>query len=253
MKHFIYAEKDINLSPHLRDVYIESYVTDKNAPFVIVCPGGAYRFVSDFNEGKPFAECLNKRGYNAFVLFYSVGMGRAINPNPLKDLAKAIEYIKQGKADFQPKSDRFALMGSSAGGHLCSYFCEKYSDFQNNISLRPDALLLTYPVITMGEYTHRVSRQNFLGFFPEKEKIKDASVELNVTKGFPPTFLWHNKDDQSVPCINSEMLKKALDENSVENELLLYKTGGHGVGLAQGKEAEGWIDKAIDFLDKYLL
>ena len=32
----------------------------------------------------------------------------------------------------------------------------------------------------------------------------------------------------------------------------IFDKGGHGIGLAEGKQAEGWIDKAIDFLDENL-
>ena len=217
MKFQLYSKNEIKERPKRRLVTVESYVIGNNAPSVLICPGGAYKFVSDSNEGRPFAEKLNERGYNAFVLFYSVGSGNARYPYPMEDVARAIQFIKSRSDEFNTDPNGFALMGSSAGGHLCSFFATQYERFEGEYegktySLKPKALVLAYPVITMGELTH-------------------------------------NKDDKSVSYKNSVMLEQALNEKSVKNEFIYYNTGGHGIGLAEGKEAEGWADRAIDFLD----
>lgn len=254
MKFQLYSKNEIKERPKRRLVTVESYVIGNNAPSVLICPGGAYKFVSDSNEGRPFAEKLNERGYNAFVLFYSVGSGNARYPYPMEDVARAIQFIKSRSDEFNTDPNGFALMGSSAGGHLCSFFATQYERFEGEYegktySLKPKALVLAYPVITMGELTHKVSRNNFLGLFTGKPERDAASVEKHITQDYPPTFAWHNKDDKSVSYKNSVMLEQALNEKSVKNEFIYYNTGGHGIGLAEGKEAEGWADRAIDFLD----
>lgn len=255
MTYNIYDKKEIKERPQRKKVVLESYIIGQNAPTVLICPGGAYKFVSDSNEGKPYAEKLNAAGYNAFVLFYSVGSGNGRFPYPLYDVARALQFIKSKAKELQINADEISLMGSSAGGHLCAFFATQYTRFEKeyngkDYSLKPKALVLCYPVITMGEFTHKVSRQIFLGAFSGKAEREKASVELNITSDYPPTFAWHNKDDNSVDVKNSIMLHKALDEKGIQNELHLYETGGHGIGLAEGKDAEGWIDKAIDFLDR---
>ena len=255
MIYNIYDKKEIKERPQRKKVVLESYIIGKNAPTVLICPGGAYKFVSDSNEGKPFAEKLNAAGYNAFVLFYSVGSGNGRFPYPLYDVSRALQFIKSKAEELQINADEISLMGSSAGGHLCAFFATQYTRFEKeyngkDYSLKPKALVLCYPVITMGEFTHKVSRQIFLGAFSGKAEREKASVELNITRDYPPTFAWHNKDDDSVDVQNSIMLHKALDEKGIQNELHLYETGGHGIGLAEGKDAEGWIEKAIEFLDR---
>ena len=254
MIYQLYTKNEIKERPKRKSVTLESYIIGKNAPTVLICPGGAYRMVSDFNEGKPFAEKLNARGYNAFVLFYSIGAGNARYPYPLEDVARAIQFIKSRAGELEINADGISIMGSSAGGHLVALFSAEYKKFETEFegksySLKPSALLLTYPVVTMGELTHKESRTNLLGAFSGKKERDAASVEKLVTAEFPPTFMWHNKDDKSVDYRNSVMLKEALDGCGVKNELLLFETGGHGVGLAEGLRAEGWIEKAIDFLD----
>ncbi len=258
MKYDIYTKEEITERPPRKAVYLESYLASPGAPFVIVCPGGAYEFVSDSNEGKPFAEKLNEAGYNAFVLFYSVGPGNAQNPHPLNDVARAIKFIKDRADEFKVDKNRFALMGSSAGGHLCSIFSARYSEFMTETDgtvydLRPSALLLVYPVISLENPTHKLTQTNFLGLRNSKKDRAAASVQYLVNEDYPPTFTWHNKDDTSVSCENSIMLKQALDKCNVRNELMLFEKGGHGVGLAEGKDAEGWIDHAISFLNEVIV
>lgn len=255
MIYNIYSKKEIKERPQRKNVTLESYIIGGNAPTVLICPGGAYKFVSDSNEGRPFAEKLNDRGFNAFVLFYSVGSGNGRFPYPLEDVARAIQFIKSKEQELQINADKISLMGSSAGGHLCAFFASQYKRFEKeydgeNYSLKPNALVLCYPVITMRELTHKVSRQIFLGAFSGKAEREKASVELNITSDYPPAFAWHNKDDASVNVQNSIMLHEALEEKGIQNELHLYETGGHGIGLAEGKDAEGWIEKAIDFLER---
>lgn len=255
MVYNLYSKNEIKERPKRKLVTLESYVIGENAPTVLICPGGAYKFVSDSNEGRPFAEKLNERGYNAFVLFYSTGSGNARYPYPLNDVARAMQFIKSKASELKINADKIVLMGSSAGGHLCSFFATQYKRFEceyegKNYSLKPSALLLSYPVITMGELTHKVSRQNLLGFMIGRTERDAASVEKQITADYPPTFSWHNKDDQSVDYRNSVMLEEALEKNGVNHEVLYFESGGHGIGLAEGKDAEGWIDKAIDFLDR---
>lgn len=248
----LYTKREIKVTPKRKTVKLEAYLVGGHAPSVLILPGGAYSIVSDFNEGKPFAEEFNKRGYNAFVLWYRVGAA-ARYPAPMQDVARAMQFIKSHAVEWEIDPAKIALMGSSAGGHLAAFFAAEYDRFDTEYNgalygLKPSAVVLCYPVITMGELTHKVSRRRLLGAFSGKTEQNAASVERRVTSEYPPTFLWHNKDDQSVDCRNSEKMAEALRKNGVPCELHLYETGGHGIGLAKGKDAQGWFDLAFTFL-----
>ncbi len=112
--------------------------------------------------------------------------------------------------------------------------------------------MLCYPLITMGEKTHKVSRRNFLGLFPGKTEINASSVEKLANGSFPPTFVWACEDDGTVDYNNSVMLCDALRKNGIPHEFKLFKTGGHGIGLANGKEPEGWFDSCFEFYKKHI-
>lgn len=252
----IYTRRECKEQPYRKKVKLEGYLVGKNAPVVLICPGGAYKFVSDFNEGRPVARAFNARGVNAFVLTYSVS-GAARYPKPMQDVARAMQYIKLHAEKLAVNADKIALAGSSAGGHLCAFFAAEYKRFEtdyegNAYSLRPSLVILSYPVITMGALTHKISRKYLLGFFPGKTEIHAASVENRVTADYPPVFLWHCRDDTSVDYRNSTLLADALKANGVPCTFRLYETGNHGIGLAEGKEPEGWFDDAFAFFEKYI-
>lgn len=103
-----------------------------------------------------------------------------------------------------------------------------------------------------GRKTHKVSRRNFLGLFPGKTEINASSVEKLANGSFPPTFVWACEDDGTVDYNNSVMLCDALRKNGVPHEFKLFKTGGHGIGLANGKEPEGWFDSCFEFYKKHI-
>lgn len=245
---FIYSSEEMCRDHSKIHVKITPFLIDANAPTVIVCPGGAYKFISRIGEGITIAQELNKKGYNAILLNYSIGK-HARYPAPMNDLAKCITYIKNNADAMNINAENIHLMGFSAGGHLCAYFGARYKLFEENISLRPKTITLAYPVISMGEDTHSISKHSLLGIKPTDFEIADKSVENIVDENYPPVFFMHCKDDHSVPVSNSLRFDAALTEKGVKHEMKLYDNGGHGVGLGEDTDAVGWLDSAVEFID----
>ena len=145
-------------------------------------------------------------------------------------------------------------MGFSAGGHLAStagtHFNNTHIDNKKNTSLRPDFMVLIYPVISFSEEIgHMGSRENLLGKNPSAEKIKEYSNELQVTAGTPPTFLVHSENDETVKVQNSIRFYEALQRNKVAAELHLYPGGGHGFGLNNPTTKDKWMDRLLNWFD----
>lgn len=213
----------------------------KQHPFAVICPGGGYSAVCSFVEGKPFAKALNKLGYHAFVVYYRT-KDKARYPNPQEDLNRAIEEILAHAEEWNLDKDGYSLWGSSAGGHLAASYCT-----ENHKTAKPSALILVYPVITMGEYTHKGSRDMLLGQNPNRDMIKKLSVEENIDSNYPPTFVWYGNSDDTVAPLNSKMLAEALAKVSVTYKVEEYEGIGHGVGLAKNTAAEPWFKNAVRF------
>jgi dipeptidyl aminopeptidase/acylaminoacyl peptidase len=98
-------------------------------------------------------------------------------------------------------------------------------------------------------FTHSGSRRNLIGENPSAELIRKFSNELQVDKMTPPTFMVHSADDKVVPVKNSIVYYQALVSNGIPSELHVFQKGGHGYGLAGGKETESkWPELCINWL-----
>ena len=103
--------------------------------------------------------------------------------------------------------------------------------------VRPDGLILCYPVITSGEHCHPGSFQELLGENTQPELGQAVSLELHVTDQMPPVFLWHTVTDDTVPVENSLLLAWAMQKNHVNYEMHIYPSGCHGLSLATEETA----------------
>jgi acetyl esterase/lipase len=189
-------------------------------------------------------------GVTAFVLKYRLPNDSTM-PNkeigPVQDAQRAIQVVRQRAAEWSVDPNHIGLMGFSAGGHLAStagtHFKHHYIEARRRENLRPDFLILGYPVISFSDSIgHKGSRTKLLGEHPTEEKIKEYSNELQVTKKTPPTFLVHAKDDKTVPVPNSQHFYEALQNHKVPAELYLYEKGGHGFGMNNKTSDVKWMD-----------
>lgn len=231
-----------------RDYGLKEYVIrdGKKHPFALICPGGAYEMICSFTEGLPYVKRLNKLGYSAFVLYYRC-QKKARFPAPQDDIARALRDILGRAVELDLDTEGYSVWGSSAGGHVAASFGTERMGWARYGLPKPGALVLTYPVVTMGELTHAGSRKNLLGEDPAKEQIALTSVENQVTSAYPPTFLWCGDADKTVDPENSRMLARALERCGVPYEFAEYPGVDHGVGLGKGLACEGWFDRAVAF------
>lgn len=218
----------------------------KKHPFAVICPGGGYSMVCSFLEGAPYARRLNALGYSAFVLYYRCKK-RARYPAPMEDLTRALRDILNRADALNLETEGYSVWGSSAGGHLAASFGTDAMGYSQRGLPKPGALILCYPVITMGESTHMGSRKTLLGRNPDEALVQLTSVEKQVTGNYPPTFVWCGDADRTVDPENSRMLCRALDQNSVPHKFAEYPGVDHGVGLGEGLACEGWFDEAVSF------
>ena len=123
-------------------------------------------------------------------------------------------------------------MGFSAGGHLAATASTMWTDKDT----RPDFSILMYPVITMEEgYTHKDSRENLITAKAEwnKHLQEKYSMDNQVTRFTPPTFIALCSDDRSVPAENSIRYYRRLLDYEVSAEMHIWPKGGHGWGFSK--------------------
>ena len=223
---------------------------------VVICPGGGYSIVAAGHEGTDIAKKFNQMGVAAFVLKYRIPNKETMaNPEigPLQDAQEAMKIVREGAKQWNINPDKIGIMGFSAGGHLAStegtHFDKAVIANPENTSLRPDFMLLIYPVISFIDgLGHMGSRENLIGKNPSPEKINQYSSELQVTAKTPPTFLVHASDDDVVIPQNSIAFYTALIKNHVPVEMHLYESGGHGFGMNLKNVNEQWMDRCKNWM-----
>ena len=227
-----------NMRPYLLD-------DGKTHPCLIVLPGGGYAVVVP-PEGEIVAKEFNKLGYNCFVMTYTTNqlMREPVMDQAMNDLARAIRYVRKNAASFSIDPDQVYVCGFSAAGHVCASVCDYWDELEDgnpeysDISCRPDAAILSYPVITSGEYAHKDSFRFLLGadiYDSEddeaKKLLKRYSLEKNVKETNPPCFIWQTETDDLVPVQNSYLYAAALKEAGVKYEHITFPMGPHGLSI----------------------
>ncbi|MCS4436046.1 alpha/beta hydrolase [Aquiflexum gelatinilyticum] len=216
---------------------------------IIICPGGGYWLLAAGHEGHDVAKEFAKKGVAAFVLKYRLPNGLAMEDKsigPLQDAQRAIQMVRENAAKWNIKPDQIGIMGFSAGGHLAStagtHFKREVIENPKKTSLRPDFMVLVYPVITFDkEVGHSGSSKNLIGERPPQGMIDLYSNDKQVTAETPPTYLVHAKDDP-VKIENSYLFEAALKQNNVPVAHTYFEKGGHGYGMINPTSEVRWMD-----------
>jgi len=247
---------------------------------VILCPGGSYSALVYGFETKT-AEILAENGIIGIVLKYRLPDPRFYTNKeivPLQDVQQALIKVRENASKWGINPEKVGVLGSSAGGHLAAtagtHFEKCYVANPNNTSVRPDFLILNYPVISFADsLTHYQSRLRLIGEEPipdeifqlmatdgekaekmmaeisvPQDKIFEFSNELHVSSDTPPTFIDHANDDTTVSIQNSILFIAALQQNGVDVDCFFYAHGGHGYLADNLNNKVEWIDACIKWI-----
>jgi acetyl esterase/lipase len=213
---------------------------------VIVCPGGAYQFLSWQNEGTAVAEWLAARGVAAFVLKYRVGrtpadeeefrkfvagllaglrhvgpqgpeLDAALRSAAAADGRQAVALVRRRAAEWGVAPDRIGLLGFSAGAYLTVDVIAA-----DDPASRPDFAAPIYG----GNLSGRA-----------------------LPAGAPPLFAL-SADDDPIGARAAAGLYQAWKAAGRPAELHLYSKGGHGFGMARrGLPVDHWIERFAEWLE----
>lgn len=239
------SQADARLITYLQDHSEEIGISKR--PLILICPGGGYGFTSE-REWEPLALQFLAMGCHAAVLKYSCAPARY--PVALTELAAAVKTVREHAEEWHVDPKAVLVLGCSAGGHLAASLGVLWKEAflaeavgiaaAEQEKLRPDGMILCYPVITGGEYAHRGSFECLLGekegsrerFEDPESMLRKLSLETRVTQDTPPVFIWHTFTDGAVPVENSLLFVSALRRAGVSAEFHMYQEGGHGLSLA---------------------
>lgn len=228
-------ERNVTMAAYTQEVGGEFLHIPKR-PAVIILPGGGYQFCSN-REAEPAAISFLNAGYQVFILYYSLQKW-AEWPNPLLDYEQAFRIICERSEEWGIYTDKVAVVGFSAGGHLAAATATM-SEY------RPNAAILGYPVIN-GE-TVKIY-----------EKTAPSLIE-QVDEKTPPCFIFATRTDETVSVINSIQFMEALTKKNISFESHIYSFGNHGfstcdtssqMGSREGfsGRVKNWVTDSIEWL-----
>ena len=205
---------------------------ERRFPAVLILPGGAYQWISP-REAEPVAMRFLSRGFSCFLLEYSCAPSRF--PVAIREAAMAMDFIRGNADRLHIDPNKVAALGFSAGGHLCGtlgtlFDAPEVADIAPADRLRPDALILCYPVSVSRGRTHTDSFTNLCG--DDRALTDRLSLDALVRRDMMPVFLWHTRTDDSVPVDGTLKLASALAENDVPFSLHVFSYGRHGLATA---------------------
>lgn len=220
-------------------------------PYILLIPGGGFVNVWNLTEGWPVADRFNRNGYHVFILTYRVRGSKALLDEEMRDVARAIELIREKQSLFHVQWDRYVTCGFSAGGYITCLWSTEDKGWKAHQLPRPLAMIPVYPVTSM-----RMCSQE--GFSPEDaERLFDCGMAEVLSKayeipehvqGFPPCALFLAAGDELVPPKHSYMLRDALDKVGIPCHMEVGPTGGHGFADGTGMSMAGWIDRACAWI-----
>lgn len=224
----------------------------------IVLPGGGYSMHAP-HEGVGYVPWLHESGIGGVVLEYPLTPHR--HPEPVLAARALLRDVRSGTIEGLPADPRVVAVGSSAGGHLAALLASAPTAAETDASeatadradsqadVRPDAVVLCYPVISMTEQPHRGSVDALLGADSSIWDRATVDADLLVDARTPPTFLWHTADDGGVHVSHSLDYTRALARRRIPVELHVFERGEHGAGLAHGVgPVEAWSGLAARWL-----
>ena len=236
-------------------------------PALIVVPGGGYGMVSK-REAEPVALAFLARGFQAFVLTYTIGGENGISyPEQLIEVGAAVDYVKKNAEKLHVNKDEVFVVGFSAGGHLTCNLSVEYASVSNKagqeLDCKPTAVGLGYPVISY-KNGHVYSYEQLLyGYTDEAKEELMKTLNLNevVTADTTPAFIWATATDNAVPVDNSIRYAQALSEKGVDFELHIYADGVHGLSTCDEEinpkgahlaRTSKWLDDCAAFFRRYI-
>lgn len=277
VNHFKRKYLDVSYANQSYSQKLDLYLPDSgNGPFplIIHIHGGAFKMCDKRDlQLRPFLRAINE-GYAVASINYRMS-GESIFPAAVHDCKCAIRYLKANKNLYNIDSQRIAVVGGSAGGHLGlmvsvhSIDLEDFTQGNSHVTSRVNACVSWFPAI---DFINMDNQFKLSGLGPTDHDDKNSPESLYlggeitkldthyVKKSNPtsylgkeiiPILIQHGNIDHLVPHQQSINFMKSINEtyshHQVEFDLL------NGADHADPKfETKENMDRVFDFLNRHM-
>jgi acetyl esterase/lipase len=238
------------------DVFLPANRTTATTKVMIVIHGGGWS-LGDKNDMATYVDILKARlpDYAFFNINYRLTTVASSIPFPAQeqDVKTVTDFINSKRADYLI-SDKFVLLGASAGAHLA--LLQAYKNTAPKIKAVVDLYgptdmpdMYSNPASTLVTATSIafVVTGNPFGTPALFPAIYNSSSPINyVSTTCPPTIIFHGGADSLVRPTQSTRLITKLTQNNVVNQYVLYPLENHAY---LGASLNDTFDKTIAFLN----
>jgi acetyl esterase/lipase len=260
IKDLSYGEKEINKF----DLYLPSEKKESYALIVHIHGGG---FTSGSKEdGEILSKYYASRGYVATSINYSLmEEGNNANLNLMYDeLVKAVNEVIKVSNDKGYNITEMATTGESAGGCLAMLLAFRYGDESpvpirfvieesGPASFEPELWANTDDQIKIN-FINRMAGKSFeledIGSEDYQNAINEISPVYYVNENTIPILLAYGPNDKIVPPKIKEPFLKALKDNNVPHDYLLFEHSGHGL-LNDPDTLKEYHKKMNEYTERY--
>ena len=252
------AEHHLNYSygddpKQVMDIYLPENRTPKETKLLVLVHGGGWNngdkrdfsnYISELQKRLPDYAVANLN-YRLFNIY----SGANKFPTQENDIKLAVDLLLSKAKEFNI-SEKYVLLGASAGAHLSMLQGYKYQ--------RPEAIISFFgPSDLVHLYKNPVYPalplllNALVGSTPESNPslYHDSSPINFITHNSPPTIVLQGGRDKLVPESQSALLVKKLKEEGVVHEYIYYKDESHGW---RGATLSDSFDKIEGFLKIYV-
>jgi len=214
-------------------------------PVVFFAHGGGW--ISGFRNqpnNVSWSKYLASKGMAVVSIDYRYGINNSME-DILEDYSDALEFVRERAKMLRLDSEKMALMGLSAGGHLALLYAAYYTSPCSKIPAKEktrrmngiQALVAFYAPSDLKDIFEKDNKSLFARF-ATRTTLKGLPTESRdvyryyspiywVSQCFPPVFLAHGKNDTVVPCRSSIKLAKKLKACAVDYRFYVHKKGDH--------------------------
>ncbi|MFP4054707.1 MAG: alpha/beta hydrolase fold domain-containing protein [Phycisphaerae bacterium] len=242
------------------DLLLDVHLPEGEGPFPVIswiC-GGGWKGMNK-RGALGVVGCLVEAGFALVAANYRV-TGQAPWPAQIEDCKAAIRWARAHGGQYDLDTDRFGVIGDSAGGHLAALVAAAGEARQFDVGEHLDqssgviAAVPIYPPTDFPRWNGPLLPEITALLGGSIQEVPAVAVEASpityVSPDTPPHLLIHGAEDDIVPTEQSYLYRNALEAAGVEVTLHVLPGVGHeGEKVYPNPDVQGWV---TDFFNKHL-
>jgi acetyl esterase/lipase len=244
------------------DIYYPRKAVYETAPVVMYFHGGGWQINNKSSEPGQLAmiDGLRDAGFAIVSIDYRK-LPENFFPAPVSDALCSVRYLRATKATTGLDTDKIAIYGFSAGGHLAAMVgaLDSKNSFNEGPykeqSSRVQAVVTLASVFSFESALRSANELKINYFLNGKDRLTAQPISY-ITKDDPAFLMVHGLQDQYVDPAQDTLFSEKLTAAGVNNRIVQVQNAEHGLGSINGQAqpSKDEIKKIMhDFIKQQLL